>query len=599
MFGRAVAALKAGDGQSARRLIAGLIDGRPRDPELRYGLALATLSCGEPQRALDEVEAAIALRGDRAKDHALRGQILFSLGQAEEAEKSLRQSVALTPPTPQIAAALGFVLRHLGSHDEALSWLERSARAAPTQPDVLRVLGDEWLERGNIAGAAWCFEEATRAVPASAKEFAGLGRVRVLQGRTADAEAAWKRALQIDPACADVHAFRSVFDLARGRIDSAATAARQALAAEPGHALAHFQLAHAIRGGDGKPQLAAIDKALRHGNRPHDDRVRLHFAAGALLDTLDRVDDAFTHYAKGNHLVRSALEIDVDDYRRRIDSLTQVFGDAYFATATNGDRRGKELIFIVGMPRSGTTLLERVLASHPVVVAGGERSDMGMIANSLETRLGASAPFPDSARKLDPAGSRRIADDHLRVVSGLLDSGQGQHRQLTDKTPANFLRLGLIAALFPGARIIHCLRDPMDTCLSCFFQLFGRGNILYSYDLQTLGTYYREYRRIMTHWHRVLPVPILDVEYEAFVADPTTETRRMLEFCGLPWDDACLRFHERDTVVATASAAQVRRPVSQTSVGRWRRYQAHLDALSAALPPNAKDSHVDSVWDAG
>jgi hypothetical protein len=230
------------------------------------------------------------------------------------------------------------------------------------------------------------------------------------------------------------------------------------------------------------------------------------------------------------------------------------------------------------MMRSGTTLAEQILASHPRVYGAGELPLLGRLIESLPRRLGTGDGYPEAVRRLDRATTRALAAEHQQRLKGL----GGAAERVVDKMPANFLALGLIATLFPRARIIHCRRDPIDTCLSCYFHDFGP-SIPYTLDLRHLGLYYRAYERLMAHWAAVLPVPVFELRYEELTADQEAVSRRLVAFCGLEWDERCLRFHETRRVVRTASQLQVRQPLYRGSVGRWKRYEAFLQPLRDAL----------------
>ena len=233
------------------------------------------------------------------------------------------------------------------------------------------------------------------------------------------------------------------------------------------------------------------------------------------------------------------------------------------------------------MPRSGTSLVEQILASHPAVHGGGELDDLGAIIDRLPASLASSKPYPACIADADATMLRGVG---ARYVAGLRALAPAAAR-ITDKMPANTRHIGLIRCLLPGARIVHCRRDPLDTCLSCFTTLFTIGQD-FSYDLAELGGYYRVYDGLMAHWRAVVP-DMLDIDYEDVVADLEGQARRLVDFCGLDWDDACLDFDKTERIVRTASSAQVRRPIHDASVARWKRYEAHLGPLIEALGPEA------------
>jgi len=248
-------------------------------------------------------------------------------------------------------------------------------------------------------------------------------------------------------------------------------------------------------------------------------------------------------------------------------------------------------VFIVGVPRSGTTLVEQILASHPMVYGADELSTLSELAETLAELPGTTKGFPWVASDLGRDSAARLGQAYLDHLASL-DSSSAR---VTDKMPANYFHLGLIAAILPGARIIHCRRDPMDTCFSNFIQFFGDHHY-YSYSLEHIGVYYREYARIMDHWRRVLPLSMHEVFYEDMVEDPERQTRALLDHLDLPWDDACLEFHQTRRAVRTASHWQVRQPIYRTSRQRWRRYEPHLRELAAAIgydDLSPRDARID------
>jgi tetratricopeptide (TPR) repeat protein len=295
---------------------------------------------------------------------------------------------------------------------------------------------------------------------------------------------------------------------------------------------------------------------------------------GKLYDSDKNYEPAFRHYRTAN---------DLDPEKFDIDKNGQVFGTLikFFSHETQSKRprasnRSRLPVFIVGMPRSGTTLTEQILASHPLVHGAGELLKMDQIKKSLGALTG--TPWPQYADRLDRKTLDKVAQEHLEWLGGL---AKGKAR-VTDKMPHNFLSLGLIDLLFPEARIIHCQRDPMDNCLSIYFQHFNSEHA-YANNLEHLGIYYRQYEQVMAHWRKAVRLPILDVRYEQMVAEPEQSARRLVEFCGLEWDDRCLRFYESGRVVATPSYDQVRQPIYRKSVARWKRYEKHLEPLKRSL----------------
>jgi hypothetical protein len=237
-------------------------------------------------------------------------------------------------------------------------------------------------------------------------------------------------------------------------------------------------------------------------------------------------------------------------------------------------------VFIVGMPRSGTSLVEQILASHPSVMGAGELRDIGRCAERLKTRLNSTEDYPACLVELDQETASELAEQYLERLKSICTD----EIRVTDKMPGNFLRLGLVAMLLPGARVIHCRRHPLDVCLSCYFQDFiRRSGLSYAFDLQNLGEYHTQYAKLMEHWRHVLPLRLLEVDYEQLVDEPEKMSRHLVEFCGLPWDPACLEYHKTQRNVWTASSWQVRQPIYTQSVGRWKHYETYLQPLKNAL----------------
>lgn len=305
----------------------------------------------------------------------------------------------------------------------------------------------------------------------------------------------------------------------------------------------------------------------------------LHFSLGKVRDDLGEYTRAFEHYLEANRLKRAGIEYDEARQARFFRDFIR-YCNAEFLRAHAGTGAASELpVFIVGMSRSGTTLVEQILGSHPEVHGAGE---LHFLRRCLRVELGptdSDDELPARLASLDAAGLRRVGERYAAALAELAPAA----RRITDKLPGNMALVGLIHLTLPRARIIHCVREPLDTCVSCFSKLFTTGHA-FSYDLRELGRFYRLYQELMHHWQTVLPLGrMLEVRYEDVVADMEGQARRLLEFCGLPWNAACLRFHENRRTVRTASLAQVRQPIYSGSVGRWRRYEKYLAPLQEAL----------------
>ena len=302
----------------------------------------------------------------------------------------------------------------------------------------------------------------------------------------------------------------------------------------------------------------------------------LHFGLGKLLDEQGHYDAAFEQFREANAL--KPRRFDTSKHRRFIDSMIKTFDHDTIARLARSSLLNDRPVFIIGMPRSGTSLVEQILSSHPQIHGAGELQDILRMAERLPKMVKLEHPYPVCVTGLDTGVADTLAGEYLDHLRALAPDA----RCVTDKLPGNFLHLGLISRLFPGARIVHCRRDPIDTCLSCYFQNFTADHG-YAYNLEHLGFYYRQYERLMHHWFSVVDNPILVVHYEQLVRDTKPTVQAMLEFCSVPWDDVCLHFYESGRPVTTASYDQVRRPPYTTSIGRWRHYARYLQPLRTAL----------------
>ena len=458
---------------------------------------------------------------------------LAAAGRFREAEALYRSALA-ADGSAQAHAGLAVAIAASGRPHEAIGEFERSIALAPGDPQTLNNYGAALATLGRTEEAIPAFEQAVKLDSTYAAAWHNLGLGLTAMGRAQDALRALGQAVNLAPARGEYH--RSL------------------------------ALAAPIRVGD--PRLVAAEAAFATPGIARTDQLELHFALGKGYGDLGRAAESLDHYLAGNAMVRSRLAYDEASTLRRLAGIEKVFSAGLLAGAPPVGSAGP--IFIVGMPRSGTTLVEQMLASHPAVHGGGERIELPRIVAAL------GPAFPGNAAALDWAamGRRYLTD----VRSLAPDAGR-----ITDKMPGNFRHLGLIAMALPGAKVVHVRRDAADTCLSCFETLF-RGAQPYAYDLAELGRYYQAYGQLMAHWRRVLPPGMMtELDYEALVADPEPVLRGLLDFLGLAWDPACLSPHQTPRAIATASAVQVRQPVYTTSVGRWRVHGARLAPLLEAL----------------
>jgi tetratricopeptide (TPR) repeat protein len=343
---------------------------------------------------------------------------------------------------------------------------------------------------------------------------------------------------------------------------------------QPAIALAYGMVAPHM--GEIREAIASLRGALKLVGGNREIESTFSFRIGDLLDKDGRFDEAFDYYQRANRL--RAVAYDHAGSKARFEALAHFFSGSQMPLLPRAANRSELPVFIVGMPRSGTTLVEAILASHAQVHGAGELDDVFLMQRELQDLSGANTSYPHCLESVSARVLDQVADRHLAKLQALAPDAA----RVTDKLPQNFLNLGLIELVFPGARVIHCARHPLDTCLSIYFQQFMQHHD-YATELEHIGLYYQEYRRLMAHWRAVLRLPLLEVGYEDLTANPEATIRHLLEFCGLPWDERCLRHHETGRVARTFSYHQVRQPIYKTSVARWKRYEKHLGPLIAAL----------------
>ncbi len=426
----------------------------------------------------------------------------------------------------------------------------------PDFAEVRNDLGNVLYGLGKLDEAVAQYQQALHLRPDLVQAHNNLANILAGQGMFAEAVDRYEQVLAHAPNFAEAHNNLANVLKVQGKFERALAGYAAAIALQPNYAEAHHNRAEIKTFRSGDPDLAALENlAVNSGRLPPDKMLYIHFALGKALEDVGEYRRAFEHWLTANALKRRQINYDQQAGQRMFQDIRQVFDakllDRFSAT---GDPSPAP-IFILGMARSGSTLVEQILASHPAVYGAGELKGLNLVAHSVRGRDGRPIPFPDCAARLDAEGWRRLGQMYL---SSLPPLPQGKTR-ITDKTPGNFWYVGLIRLILPNARIIHTTRDVVDTCVSCFSKLFATGQT-YSYDLAELGRYYRWYSELMGHWRDVLPADVmLDVAYEDVVDNLVEQARRLVAFCGLPWDERCLDFHRSSRPITTASNVQVRR----------------------------------------
>jgi tetratricopeptide (TPR) repeat protein len=540
----------------------------PEDAQVLCNLGNALRQKGSLPDALAFTQRAIARDPKLNIAHNNLGLILAAQGEREQAVASFRTALQLSPNYLDALMNLGNVLRESGARREALVTYGRAIEIDPNSAEGYCNLGTTLFDLRNFDAAAANFRRALALLPNYAPAHFGLGGALRLQRRPAEAHAACLAALAIDPDYPQALALLGELHADEGRFMEAEKLFQRAIAAKPDFAFGIVSIAASRKMTCGDGVWLQSAERLLAARPPPADAIHLRFALGKYFDDIQEHARAFNHYREANELSkRFGSKYPRETLTARIDGIMQRF-DANFLDRQRDFASSSELpICIVGMPRSGTSLAEQILASHPDACGAGEVTYWD----------GAFAAFHDAT--LSGKTEAEIFPELARLYLERLTALGGAATRVVDKMPANFLYAGLIHAVLPRARIIHMQRHPIDTCLSIYFQNFpNMGH--FANDLDDLAFYYDEYLRVTAHWRAVLPATsFLEVPYEGLVEDQEGWTRRMLEFVGLPWDARCLDFHRTERVVVTASRWQVRQKMTSSSAGRWRHYQDFIKPL--------------------
>ena len=526
---------------------------------------------GDLRGAETAFQKALASDPDNLRALILLAELYFHGGRMPQAVAALHRAVERHPKDAEAHFQLGATLSAAGDVENGIRMLRRAVKLDPRHAIAHRHLGDLLRARGDTAAAMAPTRRAMELAPEDPETRVSMGLLCYLTGDPEGALTHYDHALGVAPGHSGAVIGKATVLQQEGRFEEEEALLdpyARSRAPFPDLAVAFAEVARP-RGREDDAR-AWIESLLKRPDLPPKDRPHLHHQMGALLDRAGDYDGAFGHHRQANELVRGGY--DPDAHERWIDQVIAAFSPEALSRLPNASNDSKLPVYIVGMPRSGTTLVEQIIASHPRAAGGGERMEVPALLQHLSREAG--APFPQCLTHVTGPLLDRLADG----VLGALGRVDPKADRVTDKLPANALLVGLIAMLFPRARVIHTQRDPVDTCLSCYFQGFTQ-KLPYTGDLAWLGRYQQQTERIMAHWAKVLSIPILPVRYEELVADQEAVSRDIIDFVGLEWDEACLRFYETRRSVKTASYEQVRRPIYTSSLERWRRYQTHLGPL--------------------
>jgi tetratricopeptide (TPR) repeat protein len=518
----------------------------------------------------------------------LLGILAWEKGDSGQAIDYLNRSLICDSSSALTWKELGDV--HLAGRDflAAVANYEQVLRLQPDFADAYNKLGMALHHLGHRVRAAEVFEAGLRLQPDNPEIAFNLATTLYKDGKFDQAVSYYRQTLRLKPNYADASSNLATIFKKQGLFDEAIAQFQETLKIQPEHDLATYNLSELAA--EGRYQFTQEDigriKALIASGHCSPLELSLYsFTLATVFNKQGSYDEAFSYYQRANDLRRGLLQeknkaFEPQRHRALVERIVTIYDKAYFERIQGWGTDTELPIFIIGMPRSGSTLVEQILASHPRVYGAGEIGEISRYVSRLAADAHAdryTTPVPANQR-----ASRDLASAFLRHITAL---GQGAAR-VTVKTLDNFLHLGVIATLFPGARIIHTRRDPLDVCLSCYIQNFE--DMSFSWSLKDIGAYHRSYERLMAHWSKVLPLHVHEIRYEDLVHNQETITRNLLSFCELDWDERCLTFFDTRRVVRTASTVQVRKPMSTHAIGRWKHYRSHLGPLFKALGRSAE-----------
>jgi tetratricopeptide (TPR) repeat protein len=552
-----------------------------RDAAEAHGsLGAVHASRGDLDAAAACYEKALALGPDHPGIHYAYAMLLQSLGRNAEAIEHLRRAVSGRSDHLDAHFALGNLLYAGGQDAEAIECYLKILQLSPRHPETHNNLANVYQRQGLMERAITHYKTAIEINSSYADAYGNLGNAYLVLDRLDESIEQNRRALELKPSRFGSHNNQGVAFQALGRFEEAECAFERALELSPREASVHLNLANMGRFKPGDRRLSDLQKLLSEvESLDVENQIAAHFAMGKALGDLGQYQDAFRHLLKGNALKRSSFTYDEPQRLAMLENIRITFSQDFMKARSGGGDTSWSPIFIVGMPRSGTTLLEQVLASHSKVFGGGELETFKEAIADCANSQGIVPAYPALAGALSQDQIRQLGETYTTRVRARAPEAE----RIVDKMPLNFVFAGLIHLALPNARFINIRRDPLDTCVSCFSLLFT-GSQPFAYDLAELGRYYRGYEAVMQHWHKVLPPGVMiDVHYEDLVDDLEGAARRVLRHCDLDWEDACRDFHDTKRAVRTASLMQVREPVYRRSIGTWRRYAEFLEPLGQAL----------------
>jgi tetratricopeptide (TPR) repeat protein len=569
---------------------------RPADVGVLSNIGLTYARLGRLEEALASFDGLLALKRDHADALNNRGNVLKDLKRSTEALASYDKAITLNHISPDALNNRGNVLRELKRFTEALASYDRALAIKPSYAGALNNRGNVLKDLKRPEEALSSYDKAIEVNPSYLEAHINRGNALKELGRTDEALVSYERAIGLEPYCADAHSGKGLVLIEIGRFSDARISIEKAIRNNPRKARYYYDLSVSRRFAPSDHYIRTMEELAQDmPSLATEEQIYLHFAlAKAFADTDDR-ERSFQHLLSGNALQRKQIIFEEAGALAMLEHARASFSGELMRRNEGIGDPSPVPIFVLGMPRSGTTLVEQILASHPKVFGAGEVDCFQEALRGLNDAAGRALHSLEVGPLLSAEHLRELGAGYVSRIQAVAP----HFARITDKNLDNFRFVGLIAMALPNSRIIYVRRDPVDTCFSCFSSLFS-GNVPYAYNLGELARYHRAYDTLMAHWREVLPRGmLLGVQYESVVADIEREARRVVDHCGLDWDARCLSFYQTHRQVRTASATQVRRPLYKDSVGRSRGYERFLGPLLSEFKPSTLDNPAKTVTRVG
>jgi tetratricopeptide (TPR) repeat protein len=544
--------------------------------------AFENYQAGNVQQAVTLCKKIMEIQPNNINAVNLLGIVSYQQKNYDSAIEYSKQLITLNPNNAQAYYILGHSLQEKSEVDEAIIYYKKSLQLNPDIVDAYYNLGTIFQDKKRHDEAIFYYQKVLQINPNDVDAYYNLGCVFQEKEMLDEAIAYFQKALYFNPNLPDAYNNLGTALQNKGQMDEAIGCYKKALQLNPNLSLALLNLITSERlSHDDSKELLKLTQKLIVQDISKNDLLLLYFTMGKLCEKLEIFKESFEYYSFGNKLKRGQFEFNIDSHVDYVSRIIKTFSADFIKQRRSWGSDSLMPIFIFGMPRSGTTLFEQIIASHPKVYGGGESLFFHQIEQNLHSVLKLNELYPECLNFIDGQTTYAIADLYLKKTREVIGLST-DYTRITDKNSFNFYHLGLISLLFPKASFIHCQRHPLDTCISIFFHNFATGN-QFAYDLSELGQYYRAYLRLMNHWREVLPIRIFELKYEDIVQQQEEVSQKLVEFCGLEWDSVCLDFYRNERPVFTASSWQVRRPIYTTSCGRWRNYEEFLEPLKELL----------------